>query len=138
MIALCFQYPSYSANSSLVKLMSPTRREEEFWASGRAATLLAPLRPSLDLFSMVLKALIALTLASLAATSLALPATPQAPLIGNARQAALNWGTGAVSRVGDGGVHTVTRWEWNDCGTSTLSCCSVAVAKEARHLGFPG
>lgn len=75
---------------------------------------------------MSLKTLIAFTLASLAATSLALPAVPQALLIGNAGQAALNWGAGAVSRVGDGGVRTATRWEWNDCGASQLSRCCPA------------
>ena len=34
---------------------------------------------------------------------------------------ALNWGAGALSQVGtqDDTMHTMTRWDWSDCGESS-------------------
>jgi len=54
-----------------------------------------------------------------ATTALAAPALTDASQLrlGGAGQAALNWGAGAVSRVGsDGGVEANTVWSWTNCG----------------------
>lgn len=49
-----------------------------------------------------------------------LPTVVDSPqlVIDNVAQSALNWGAGAISNVGtqDVGVHTMTRWDWVDCG----------------------
>lgn len=54
-----------------------------------------------------------------ATTALAAPALsdPSQLRLGGAGQAALNWGAGAVSRIGaEGGVDANTIWSWTDCG----------------------
>lgn len=54
----------------------------------------------------------------LLSTSLSALALPQPNLVDTSSvgQLALNGVAGAISKIGDGGVHAMTRWDWNDCG----------------------
>lgn len=82
---------------------------------------------------MLLKATAALTLLA-AAHVWAAPAAaygeaqpPAQVVLSGARQAALDWSAGALSRIGDAGqAHAMTQWGWSDCGQfppPPLSCC---------------
>ncbi|KAM0750792.1 hypothetical protein T439DRAFT_301792 [Meredithblackwellia eburnea MCA 4105] len=66
---------------------------------------------------MLLRTTALLTLALSAATTVtALPAAADQLQLGG--QAALNWGAGALSRIGDDGTaRTNTKWSYLDCGT---------------------
>lgn len=48
---------------------------------------------------------------------LALPSPNLLDKSSSVGQLALNGVAGAISKIGDdGGVHAMTRWDWNDCG----------------------
>lgn len=51
-----------------------------------------------------------------ATTALALPAQAEQLRLGKAGQAALNFGAGALSKIGSGPVEANTIWSWTNCG----------------------
>ena len=78
-----------------------------------SCTLLKFVIPFLS-FSPNMRSALLFSLA-LATLSQGLPASEQL-VLENGASKALNWGAGAISRVGGGDAHTMTRWSWNDCG----------------------
>lgn len=80
---------------------------------------LLPDRTNMHAFSLLSATLLA------SSAVYALPATKPEQLVLNNAQAALNWGAGSLSKLGDDGMHAMTRWDWNDCGEFSPAClCS--------------